>query len=141
MEVLSDAARQNSQSPLVIAGDFNLDASKDSAGDPNEAVNISLEHRFELILRHFLNSAVHVVAGVIDENIRMAEGGNSLLPCCAIDVISVGLVTSSVNVRMRSGYRGRNATTLRRRGLWQLLALRVSAPPRQADTRNLLKFP
>jgi hypothetical protein len=105
MEVLSDAARQNSQSPLVIAGDFNLDASKDSAGDPNEAVNISLEHRFELILRHFLNSAVHAVAGVIDENIRMAEGGNSLLPCCAIDVISVGLVTSSVNVRMRSGYR------------------------------------
>jgi hypothetical protein len=103
MEVLSDAARQNSQSPLVIAGDFNLDASKDSAGDPNEAVNISLERRFELILRHFLN--VHAVAGVIDENIRMAEGGNSSLPCCAIDVISVGLVTSSVNVRMRSGYR------------------------------------
>lgn len=29
-EVLSDAARQNPQSPLIIAGDFNLDASKDA---------------------------------------------------------------------------------------------------------------
>src|SRR5262249_9985274 len=30
-EVLSDAARQDRQFPLVVAGDFNLDASKDSA--------------------------------------------------------------------------------------------------------------
>ncbi len=30
-EVLSDAARQNHQCPLVVAGDFNLDAAKDSA--------------------------------------------------------------------------------------------------------------
>ena len=30
-EVLSDATRQDPQCPLVIAGDFNLDASKDSA--------------------------------------------------------------------------------------------------------------
>jgi len=29
-EVLSDAARQNAQCPLIIAGDFNLDASKDA---------------------------------------------------------------------------------------------------------------
>ena len=31
-EVLSDAARQDPQCPLVVAGDFNLDASKDGAG-------------------------------------------------------------------------------------------------------------
>jgi len=30
-EVLADAARQNPQWPLIIAGDFNLDASKDAA--------------------------------------------------------------------------------------------------------------
>jgi endonuclease/exonuclease/phosphatase family metal-dependent hydrolase len=30
-EVLSDAARQDSQRPLIVAGDFNLDASKNSA--------------------------------------------------------------------------------------------------------------
>src|SRR5207244_11311945 len=30
-EVLSDAARQDPRCPLVIAGDFNLDASKDRA--------------------------------------------------------------------------------------------------------------
>lgn len=30
-EVLSDAARQNAQYPVIIAGDFNLDASQDSA--------------------------------------------------------------------------------------------------------------
>ena len=36
-------------------------------------------NRFELILRHFLDSAVHAIAGVIDENVHMAEGGNCLL--------------------------------------------------------------
>jgi endonuclease/exonuclease/phosphatase family metal-dependent hydrolase len=31
-EVLSDAARQNPQYPVIVAGDLNLDASKDAAG-------------------------------------------------------------------------------------------------------------
>jgi hypothetical protein len=33
----------------------------------------------KLILRHFLDGAVHAIAGVIDQNVYVAEGCNSFL--------------------------------------------------------------
>ena len=50
---------------------------KDACG-ADQAVNIGLEHGFELVFRHFFDCAIYAVAGVVDQYIDMPEGCNGL---------------------------------------------------------------
>ena len=52
---------------------------QEGARGANQAVDIGLKHGLELFFRDFFYRAIQAVAGIVHEDIDVAEGGNGLL--------------------------------------------------------------